>query len=293
MSTFWSIWITVLTVISLIGFVLLLFGNRKTSAKKGEQAKTGHIYDGIEEYDNPLPSWWFNLFILSIIYGVLYLVAYPGLGNFAGLLGWTSTNQWEKEVAIADKKYGAIFAKYAAMPIEALASERKAMKMGQRLFSNSCSTCHGTDAAGAMGYPNLTDNDWLYGGTPEQIKTTITHGRIAVMPSWRAVLNINDLTNVANYVHSLSTNKQSEHPGMATFNSYCAACHTKEGTGNIVFGAPDLTDNTWLYGGSEEEILNSIASGRTGTMPAHKALLSSEKVHILTAYVYSLSQTKN
>lgn len=293
MSTFWSIWVTVLTIASLISFVLLLFGNRKTSVKKGEQAKTGHVFDGIEEYDNPLPSWWFNLFLITIAYAVFYLIAYPGLGNFKGLLGWTSINQWEKEVAAADKKYGAIFTEYAAMPIEILARNRKAMKMGQRIFSNNCSTCHGTDAAGATGYPNLTDNDWLYGGAPEQIKASIINGRTAAMPSWRAVLSIDDLTNVAAYVQSLSGGKQADHPGMATFNSYCAACHTQEGTGNIVFGAPNLTDHTWLYGGSEENILSSIAGGRTGTMPAHKTLLNPEKIHIVAAYIYSLSQTEH
>lgn len=292
MSSFWSGWIILLTTITIIGVTLLLFGNRKIDASKGPEAKTGHVYDGIEEYDNPLPAWWMNLFVASLIFGVGYLLAYPGMGNFKGMLGWTQVAEYEASKQQAEEKYGEIFAKYAAMPIEDVARDAQAIKMGQRLFSNNCATCHGADAGGNLGYPNLRDKDWLYGGKPEQIKASIVNGRQGAMPAWGSMGDekINQLTA---YVESLSkaqaTLSAEAQQGKMNF-AMCMGCHGMDGKGNKALGAPDLTDNIWLYGGSTEAIRNSIANGRNGIMPAHKDLLGEEKIHLLSAYIFSLSQ---
>ena len=292
MSSFWSAWIIILTTFSLIAITWLLFSNRKSNLKLDEnnEAKTGHVYDGIEEYDNPLPGWWFNLFVLTLIFAVIYLIAYPGMGNFKGLLNWTSVGEWEASVKQADEKFAHIYRAYQQTPIVDLSQDKKAMKIGQRLFANNCSTCHGSDAKGTIGYPNLTDKDWLYGGEPDQILASITHGRNAVMPAWAGTLGGQGLEDVSNYVLSLGDENQTKaHPGATIFTAMCTACHGADGSGNILLGAPDLTDNVWLYGGSKDRIVQSIANGRNGMMPAHGELLSEEKIHILAAYVYGLS----
>ncbi len=290
MSSFWSLWIIVLTIVTLLGVTWLLFANRKTKLNVDNEAKTGHVYDGIEEYDNPLPAWWFNLFVLTLIFTVGYLIFYPGMGNFKGLLGWTSVGQWEKEVAAAEEKFRPMYESMASVAIPELAKDSKAMKIGQRLFANNCATCHGSDAGGALGYPNLTDDDWLYGGSPEQITKSITDGRTAVMPAWVSALGSEGLDTLSDYVLDLSAGKANEESADAqTFATMCAVCHGPDGKGNIAVGAPNLTDDIWLYGSSKDHILQTLAKGRNGQMPAHKEILSPEKIHILAAYVYSLS----
>jgi cytochrome c oxidase cbb3-type subunit 3 len=291
MSSFWSLWIIVLTVISLIGITWLLFANRKTKGG-GRDATTGHVYDGIEEYDNPMPAWWFHMFVITIVFGVGYLIAYPGMGEFKGLLNWTQVNQWQAEMDSADKKYGALFAEYGAMPVEQLASNSQALKMGQRMFANNCAQCHGSDARGSRGFPNLADAEWLYGGSPEQIKTSITEGRTGAMPAWGPALGAEGVTSVTRYVMSLSGREidpATAEEGKAKFGMFCASCHGAEGKGNVAMGAPDLSNAIWLYGGSEGAIQQSVSNGRNGVMPAHKELLSEDKIHLLTAYIYSLS----
>lgn len=291
MSSFWSWWIILLTVITIVLTTWLLFANRKSTMNR-EDGTTGHVYDGIEEYDNPLPAWWFYLFVLTIVFGVGYLLAYPGMGNFKGLLNWTQIGQWESRVAAADKKYGALFAEYRSMPVEEVATDKKAMKMGQRLFSNNCAQCHGSDAMGSYGFPNLTDTDWLYGGAPEQIRASIIHGRNGAMPGWLGALGEDGVVSVSHYVLSLSgreVDADLAEQGKAKYQMMCVACHGVEGKGNYAFGAPNLTDKIWLYGGSTGLVQRSIRNGRSGHMPAHKDLLSDDKIHLLTAYVYSLS----
>lgn len=293
MSNFWSLWIIVLTIFSLVAITWLLFSNRKSTLKLDEnnEAKTGHVYDGIEEYDNPLPGWWFNLFVLTLIFAVIYLIAYPGLGNFKGLLNWTSVGEWEASVKKADEQFAHIYEAYQQTPLKELSQDAKAMKIGQRLFANSCSTCHGSDARGTIGYPNLTDKDWLYGGEPEQILASITHGRTAVMPPWADALGGQGLENISNYILAMGNEQvDNSSPGASIFATMCAACHGANGEGNIQLGAPNLRDDIWLYGGGKDRILQSIAKGRKGVMPAHKELLSEEKIHILAAYVYGLSR---
>lgn len=291
MSSFWSGWIIVLTSFSIIAVTWILFANRKSNTTDNE-AKTGHVYDGIEEYDNPLPAWWFNMFVISIVFGIGYLIAYPGMGNYKGLLNWTSTQQWQNEVDAADKKFAPIFAAYANTPIKELAQDNQARQMGKRLYANNCSICHGSDATGTFGFPNLTDNDWLYGGEPDQILQSINYGRNGVMPAWGQVIDQKGLENVTAYVQSLNGSEVSADvaAGKQVYAMYCSSCHGADGLGNQLMGAPNLANNTWLYGGSSGQILQTISAGRNGIMPAHKELLSDEKIHLLTAYVYGLSK---
>ncbi len=294
MTSFWSAWIIVLTVVCTALVAWLLFANRTTTVTNKENPTTGHVYDGIEEYDNPLPGWWFKMFVLSIIFGIGYLIAYPGMGNFKGLLGWTSTGQWEAEVAKADAKTAEIYASFSQMSVEQLAENDKAMRMGRRVFANNCSVCHGAEATGAYGFPNLTDNDWLYGGTPDAIKQSITTGRAGAMPAWEAMLGEAGLADMTAYVMDLANEGAAErHPAAAEkFTMLCSACHMPDGSGNQALGAPRLNDNIWLYGGDAGRVKHSIAAGRNGKMPAHSETLGSDKIHLLTAYVYSLSKGK-
>lgn len=292
MSSFWSLWIIILTTITILGTVWLLFANRK-SKNTGPDATTGHVYDGIEEYDNPLPAWWFYMFVFTIIFGIGYLIAYPGMGNFKGVLNWTQINQWQGQLDQAEQKYGAIFAAYREMPVEQVATDKKALKMGQRMFANNCAQCHGGDARGSFGFPNLTDDEWLYGSSPDAIKTSIVNGRSGLMPGWDAALGEDGIDSVTNYVLGLSgrdVDVNSAAEGQAKYQMFCVACHGVEGKGNVMFGAPDLTNDIWLYGGSQGLVQRSIRSGRNGQMPAHSDILSEDKIHLLTAYVYSLSQ---
>jgi cytochrome c oxidase cbb3-type subunit III len=292
MSSFWSLWIIILTTVYLIGISWLLMANRKTQ-NRGPDATTGHVYDGIEEYDKPMPAWWIQCFVGTIIYGVGYLIAYPGMGNWPGVLGWTSTNQWEKEIDEAAERYNDVFAAYSATPIVELAKDDKAMRMAQRMFVNNCAQCHGADAGGVYGFPNLTDNDWLYGGSPEQIKASITDGRTAAMPQWANVVGDQGVREISSYVFSLNGREADQDlaaEGGKKFQMFCASCHGKDAKGNFAFGAPNLNDNVWLYGGSMGQIQHTLSNGRSGNMPAHAELLSDDKIHMLATYVYSLSK---
>lgn len=301
MTSFWSWYITILSLGTIAALTWLLFATRKGQRPNNVEETTGHSYDGIEEYDNPLPRWWFMMFIATIVFALGYLVLYPGLGNWKGVLpgyedGWTGVKQWEKEVARADEQYGPLFAKYASMPLEEVAQDEQALKMGSRLFASYCSVCHGSDAKGSYGFPNLTDNDWLYGGEPETIKTTILHGRQAAMPAWKDVIGEEGVRNTAAYVRSLADLKHPEGitvdlaAGQKVFQTNCAVCHGPDGKGLQAMGAPNLTDRVWLYGSSFAQVQQSIRHGRNGQMPAQEAFLGNDKVHLLAAYVYSLSQ---
>lgn len=295
MSAFWSAWVTVITLAVIFGCTWLLFATRKSEKHKEMTEETvGHEFDGIAEYDNPLPRWWFMMFIGTVIFGLGYLALYPGLGSFQGLLGWSSHGQWEEEMQHAEEVYKPVFAKYAALSVEELQdpSNETGLRMGQRMFANNCSVCHGSAGTGAYGFPNLTDNDWLYGGEPDTIKTTIVNGRNGGMPAWGQVLGEDGVRDVTSYVLSLSGKEVDEAAaarGESQFQALCAACHTAEGTGMHALGAPNLTDDIWLYGGSFEQVAHTIRNGRAGVMPAHKDLLSDDKIHLITAYVYSLS----
>ena len=296
MSAFWSAWITVITLAVVFGVTWLLLATRKSETSKEETDQTlGHEFDGIQEYDNPLPRWWFQLFLATVIFSLGYLALYPGLGNYKGLLGWTSANQWEEEMAHAEEVYKPVFAKYAALSVEELnqPGNETGLKMGQRMFSNNCAVCHGQGGQGAYGFPTLTDSDWLYGGEPAQIIATIVNGRRGAMPAWGPVLGEDGVQDVTNYVLSLSgktVDTEAAARGQTQFNTLCAACHMPTGKGMQALGAPNLTDNVWLYGGNFEQVAHSIRAGRAGVMPAHKDLLSEDKIKLISAYVYSLSK---
>ncbi|MBR9828697.1 MAG: cytochrome-c oxidase, cbb3-type subunit III [Oceanospirillales bacterium] len=296
MSAFWSAWVTVITLAVILGCAWLLFATRKGEKFKETTEETvGHVYDGIEEFDNPLPQWWFYMFVATVIFGLGYLMLYPGLGNFKGLLGWTSANQWEQEMQHAEEVYRPVFAQYATLSVEDLQKPENAagLKMGQRMFANNCSVCHGAAGTGAIGFPNLTDNDWLYGGEPATIKQTLINGRNGGMPAWSAVLGEDGVRDVSSYVMTLSG--QEAIPGTdisngeKQFQALCTACHGQDAKGMHALGAPNLTDDIWLYGGSFKQIAHTIRAGRAGVMPAQKDLLSEDKIHLITAYVYSLS----
>jgi cytochrome c oxidase cbb3-type subunit 3 len=292
-SSFFNWWVVVITLGNIFACYWLIkwtMKSRPNETASGES--TGHAWDGVEELNNPLPKWWLWLFYITIVFALGYLVLYPGLGNFKGTLGWSSGGQYNEEVTASDEKYGPIFTAFSRSSIPELTKDVNAMKAGERLFSNYCSQCHGADAKGNTGYPNLTDNDWLYGGEAENILTTILAGRNGVMPAFGAALDEKSLENVVNYVQSLSgrpVDAASAEAGKTTFMTMCAACHGVDGKGNKFIGAPNLTDSTWLYGGSAGSIRKTLLNGRAGKMPAFKEFLGEDKVHVLASYIYSLS----
>ncbi|MBD9484221.1 cytochrome-c oxidase, cbb3-type subunit III [Pseudomonas sp. PDM14] len=303
MTSFWSGYITLLTLGSLIALLALIFATR-SGEKPGTTDQTmGHAFDGIEEYDNPLPRWWFLLFVGTIVFALIYLVLYPGLGNWKGVLpgydnGWTQVNQWQREIDKANLQYGPIYAKYAAMPIEEVAKDERALKMGGRLFASNCSVCHGSDAKGGYGFPNLTDNEWRWGGAGDVIKHSISAGRTGMMPPQGAVIGEDGVRNVAAFVLTeLGGRKLPEdavadvEAGRTIFNSTCFACHGADGKGTAMLGAPNLTNPAaFIYGSSFAQLQQTIRYGRTGSMPSQEPFLGPDKVHLLAAYVYSLSQ---
>ncbi|MCU1734839.1 MULTISPECIES: cytochrome-c oxidase, cbb3-type subunit III [unclassified Pseudomonas] len=303
MTTFWSTYISVLTIGSLIGLTWLLLSTRKGEQPGTTDQTMGHSFDGIEEYDNPLPRWWFWLFVGTLVFAVGYLVLYPGLGNWKGILpgyenGWTGANEWQKEMERADAKYGPIFAKFAAMPVEEVAKDPQALKMGGRLFASNCSVCHGSDAKGSYGFPNLTDKDWRWGGEAETIKASIMLGRHGVMPAWSEVIGEQGVADVAAFVltnldgRSLPEGTKADAAnGQKIFAANCVACHGPEGKGTPAMGAPNLTHpQAFIYGSSFAQLQQTIRYGRQGQMPAQQDIQGNDKVHLLAAYVYSLSQ---
>ncbi len=294
---FWGTYVTILTILSIAGCALLLWSQSKVKIVVPKDGKvvetTGHSWDeGLKELNNPMPRWWMWMFYITIVFGVAYLALYPGLGTFAGKLGWTSTGEYQKELAATDAEVGPMFEKYKATDLKAVAADPKAQAMGERLFLTYCAQCHGSDAGGNKGYPSLTDSDWLYGGEPDVIKTTILKGRHGQMPPMGAAVGgEKEIENVANYVLSLSGTAHD--PIKAAFGKEkfgaCAACHGAEGKGNQAVGAPNLTDKTWLYGGSLPAVMETIRNGRNNQMPAFEDFLGEGKVHVLAAYVWSLS----
>lgn len=293
MSAAWSWYIIVLVVINIAGCVWLLWWTSKR--RPGEPETTGHVWDGdITEYNKPLPRWWINLFYLTIIFSIGYLIWYPGFGRFAGTSGWTSTGEHDIQRAANEAKLAPLFARFSGRELPELAKDADALRLGQSVFANHCSTCHGSDARGAKGFPNLTDGDWQWGGEPEQILASILQGRQAVMPPLAAVLGSEQAVNeTAVYVQSLSG--QRVDPALAAagktrYESICAACHGVDGRGMVALGAPNLTDGIWLYGGDYDAIRAAIVQGRNGEMPAHEPLIGADRVRLAAAWVYHLSE---
>jgi cytochrome c oxidase cbb3-type subunit 3 len=291
-SDFWNLYVIVIVAGSILACAVLLIVQGKATFTPGKTM--GHVWDEtLEEYNNPMPKWWSWLFSITVIFAFVYLALYPGLGNFKGMLGWTSVGQHTTEVAKMDATVKPLFDKYLAMDVKAVAGDKQANEMGKRLFLTYCMQCHGADARGAKGFPNLSDGDWLYGGEPEQIKETLNNGRMGVMPP-HAQLGADTVKDLANFVRSLSglpNDSVRAAKGKEAFSSAgCIGCHGPEGTGMHAVGAPNLTDKVWLYGSSEATITETINNGRQNKMPAWKEFLGEAKIHLLTAYVYSLSQ---
>jgi cytochrome c oxidase cbb3-type subunit 3 len=298
-SEFWAWYIGIISVLSIAAcFWLISWVSAGAKLEQTTTEDTGHVWDGdLRELNNPLPRWWLGLFYITLVFGIGYLALYPGLGTFKGYLGWTSTGEYDEEVKVADAKFGALYKQFQAQDIVTLSQDPKARKMGERLFASHCATCHGSDARGARGFPNLRDDDWLWGGEPANIEQTILDGRIAGMPAWGIPLGGEaGVSDVTDYVLSLSGRKHDAEAatrGQAKFNMFCIGCHGVEGKGNVALGAANLTDKTWLYGASRIRISETIDKGRQGHMPAQRDFLGEAKVHLLAAYVYGLSTHSN
>ena len=294
MSNFWSWWIILITFACLGTITWVLFSTRKAQRSETTDDTTGHVYDGIEELDNPMPHWWFMLFVGTLVFAIGYLILYPGLGKWQGTLGWTSVGELERDQEKHARRYAPEFARFAAMPIEQLQENPKALKMGQRIFINNCALCHGSDAGGNFGFPNLTDHDWLYGGSTDAIKTSVASGRKGQMPAWGAIIGDNGVKQVASYVRNLNgldsaADTATLDAGKKIFDTTCAVCHKADATGYPALGAPNLINNTWLYGSGQAQVEYTIRNGRNGIMPAWKDILGEEKTHLVSAYVYSLT----
>ncbi|MDR7097055.1 cytochrome-c oxidase, cbb3-type subunit III [Hydrogenophaga laconesensis] len=293
-SEFWSWYVAGLTVVSILACLILLWVSGTTKVKASADNTTGHVWDGdLQEMNNPLPKWWVYLFIITVLFSLAYGLLYPTFGKYPGLLGWTSGGQHKAEVAKVEKAIAPIYEQFASKTPPQLADDAPAMAIGERLFMNNCAQCHGSDARGAKGFPNLTDRDWLWGGDPDAIKTTITNGRTGVMPPMAAAVGTpDDVRNVAHYVLSLSGSPHDSVRaalGRSKFGA-CAACHGMDGKGNTAMGAPNLSDNTWLHGWGEEAVVRAVTKGFNNQMPAQAGKLNADQIHVLTAYVWGLSK---
>ena len=354
MTFFWSSWITVLSIMCWGGILGVLLMVLKYKPEVEEDGTTGHTYDGIQEYDKPLPKWWLVIFFGSIIWGAAYWVFFPAIfpSKWEGIttvevdgetVPWTSHNELYSELEANDKVFTKNFeqnilasagasgatktlASLSEMQatlrrsetppadlqtkidektaelapyVEKLSENPNALKVGSRLFLQNCAVCHGSNAKGSVGYPNLTDNDWLYGGEAENILTTLHKGRVGGMPAWRDQIGEDGVRAASEYVLSLSPNNGSKSngeldktlvtQGAPIYDQNCALCHGKDGKGMISAGAPNLTDNIWLYGGDRETVRDTLRYGRAGVMPEWETKLGNERIMLLAAYIHSLS----
>lgn len=291
---FWAWYVAALAIGGLVFCLWLVWWMASGFPRSTKVEPMGHVWDeDLQELNNPLPKWWLYLFYILLAFAVYYFVMYPGLGTYRGVLDWGSKDQYETEVALAQERYAPRFDPFLEQSVEELASNPEALEVGGRLFQTYCAVCHGSDARGARGFPNLADADWLYGGAPEAIKVSIMEGRQGNMPAWEEGLGRQGVFQVTEYVRSLSGREINPTAALAGKNIYaasCAACHGADGTGNQALGAPNLTDNIWLYGGSQKAIMETISRGRQGLMPAHKDFPGEAKAHLLAGYVFSLSR---
>ena len=293
-SNFWAIYVAGMTLVSIFACALLLWFSGKAKAMTASDNTTGHVWDGdLREMNNPLPRWWVWLFVITIVFALVYLALYPGAGTFKGSTNWTSVGQYDKEVAAGNKEVEPLYAKFNGMKPEDVSQDPKAMAIGERIFMNNCSQCHGSDARGSKGFPNLTDGDWLHGGDPDKIKETLVKGRIGNMPPMAAAVGTpDDVRNVAHYVLSLSNSPHDSlraSLGKSKFGA-CAACHGADGKGNQALGAPNLTDDIWLHGWGENAIVAMVNNGKVNQMPAQADKLTESQIHVLASYVWGLSK---
>ena len=292
-TPFWSLYVAGISILSIVACLLLLWITARKKVPARSDNTTGHVWDeDLREMNNPLPRWWVGLFVLTVLFGFGYLWLFPGLGTFAGSLGWSTRSEYQAEISKANQALEPLYARFTAMPPEQVAGDAQAMGIGERLFMNNCAQCHGSDARGSKGFPNLADTDWLHGGTADKIKESITGGRVGVMPPMAAAVGSpEDVRNVAHYVLSLSNGPHDSlraNLGKPKF-AVCAACHGAAGKGNPMLGAPNLTDNIWLHGWGEAAIVSIVNTGKTNQMPAQAGKLTEAQIHVLTGYVWGLS----
>jgi cytochrome c oxidase cbb3-type subunit 3 len=292
-SNFWSVYVAGITLVSILACLLLLWVTARKKVAADSDNTTGHVWDeDLREMNNPLPRWWMWLFVITIVFSLAYLVYFPGLGSNPGTAGWSTAGNYKAEVDKANQELAPLYAQFTARKPEELAGDAQAMAIGERLFMNNCSQCHGSDARGSKGFPNLVDGDWLHGGTTDKIAESINKGRNGNMPPMAAAVGSpDDVKNVANYVLSLSGAPHDSvraQLGKAKFGA-CAACHGMDGKGNPALGAPNLTDDVWLHGWGEQAIVNIINNGKVNVMPAQEAKLTPQQIHVLAGYVWSLS----
>ncbi len=292
MSGSWNIFVVVFTILSILAsFWLIIWSGRQGPGD--DAVDTGHTWDGLTERNNPLPRWWLYLFVLTLVWGVGYLIFYPGLGSFKGMGRWSQQSQYDAEIAKAEETYGPIFAQFASMEPTDLIKNADVQRIGKSLFSNYCTQCHGSLGYGATGFPNLADSDWLYGGDFAAIEHSILNGRVGVMPALgMAFSDDKELKELVTYVQNMSAGVDTTSKAHQNYLTYCSACHGPTGQGMTLMGAPKLDDDIWLYGGSKEAIEYAIVHGRQGVMPPHKDFLGADRVRVLAAYVAKLAEAQ-
>jgi len=293
-SNSWSYYIATIALVGVAWCIWLLFTQRRWLKSETPQVEdTGHVWDvDLRELNNPVPRWWTIMYLGLCAIALGIMVLYPALGSYPGLLGFTAAKQVVAEREEQAARIKPLFEKFSAIPVQELAKNPEAHAIGKRLFLNNCAQCHGSDAKGSPNFPNLTDSDWLYGGTPEIIVKTITDGRHGVMAPLGAIVSAAQANEIANYVRSLSglaSDPTLLRAGEAGFKKVCFACHGMDAKGNQALGAPNLTDNVWLGSSSKDTIINTILHGRQGVMPAQKHNLSEDQIRMLAAYVWGLS----
>lgn len=296
-NSFWSVYIAVIALAGILGCLLLLIVTARKKVESAEDNTTGHVWDGdLRELNNPMPRWWMWLFVLTVVFSIFYLIAYPGLGSFSGQFKWSQVGAYEAEVKSAEQALEPMYARFTSMSAEEMAQDSAAMAIGANLFQNNCAQCHSSDARGGKSFPNLADGDWLWGGTPEKIHETIAQGRMGVMPPQAEVVGTQeDVRNLAHYVLSLSGSPHDAAKAALGKDKFviCSACHGADGKGMQVLGAPNLTDDVWLHGWGEAAVMDMINNGKTNVMPPQAkengGKLTPAQVNVLTAYVWSLS----
>ena len=292
-SNFWSVYVAGISVAGIFACLLLLWMTARKKVASASDNTTGHVWDeDLTEMNNPMPRWWMWLFVLTIIFSFAYLAIYPGLGKFAGKMGWSQYGAYDAEMAQAKAELEPLYARFTSMTTEQVAQDPQAMAIGERLFMNNCAQCHGSDARGSKSFPNLTDGDWLHGGTPEKIRETLEKGRIGNMPPMAAAVGSpEDVRNLSHYVLSLSGSPHDSlraSLGKSKFVA-CAACHGADGKGMQALGAPNLTDDIWLHGWGEAAITAMINNGKVNQMPAQSQKLTEAQLGVLAAYVWGMS----
>jgi cytochrome c oxidase cbb3-type subunit 3 len=296
MTTGWSLFVIILTVLNIVACLWLLRWTSKprtATEKIGGGADTGHVWDkDLREYNNPLPKWWLWLFYITVAFGLLYLAFYPGLGNFGGVKGWTQSGQYQQERAAVEARAAQLLAPLAALPVAELVNNQQAMSTAHNLFQQNCAQCHGSDGGGAVGFPNLRDANWQWGSDADSVVATIAAGRVAAMPPWAAVIGEPGVEEAVAYVQTLSgqqADATKAAAGQVHFQTLCSACHGMDGKGNPLLGAPNLTDEIWLYGGDAATLKQTLMYGRNGQMPAWGDKLGEQRVKLLAAYATKLA----